>query len=203
LRGSFTSRTTDQTSFTLWTTALAFWTVATGIDGIPNLLTSTTTKLAAALTHLEISSTSSFCPSLLLFFTLHALAHNCSPNSYAAVTGTIDSFGTRKHINVSHIDHVEDVRETFFHQLCVIADDVLYHRPSIRDFHCPAAVIANRTARHPTPLIPRLDTFSTRRAVPAPTVKNVVNQNTAVTPFSNYEYLHNLAFNPLRSKLFV
>jgi hypothetical protein len=70
----------------------------------------------------------------------HPLPDWRSPNTFASITGTIDCFGTRKHIDISHIEHVVDVRDMCLHQMSVVIDDLSFHRSSAQTPSCVPCV---------------------------------------------------------------
>jgi len=54
------------------------------------------------------------------------------PNSFARVTGTIKTFGTKKYINATHIRPVQDPHEPFYHALEAMTVQLIFDRGPVR-----------------------------------------------------------------------
>ncbi|KAI0256801.1 hypothetical protein BJV78DRAFT_309627 [Lactifluus subvellereus] len=50
------------------------------------------------------------------------------PNSFARVTGTIKTYGSKKYINATHIRPIRDAHEPFFHMLEVMTVQLIFDR---------------------------------------------------------------------------
>ena len=61
------------------------------------------------------------------------------PNSFARVTGTIKTYGSKKYINATHIRPIRDAHEPFFHMLEVMAVQLIFDRGPVGNF-IPASV---------------------------------------------------------------
>ncbi len=71
------------------------------------------------------------CETRLQSRTLHT-AHLPRPNSFARVTGTIKTFGTKKYINATHIRPVRDPHEPFYHVLEAMTVQLIFDRGPVR-----------------------------------------------------------------------
>jgi hypothetical protein len=80
-------------------------------------------------------------------------------NCYAHVTGTIDNFGSAKHINTFNMKYIERSQDFFFHQCTVIAQDISIHGPLVSNFTYFQPLLTNNITSPSTLRIHLFDTF--------------------------------------------